>query len=455
MEFVPPFPPRRSGALPVMALLKAARRNLLEIWSDTAFELEFFSVKLLSRRVYVCNSPDTVQQVLVGQNDIFQRKSPQMRNALRPLLGDGLFISDGETWKQRRKLIAPVVHASHLDRFAPTMVDTAEELAQRLAASPQPVRIEMLAEMASLTAEIICRTIFGRNLGRDDARQIVESFSEYQRAVGQTDVMSLLGLPEWLPRLRGMGLGRPTRRIHAVLDRILQSYEDDPAELDQSMLRLLMRRSDSSLHSALTREQLRNEALVLFMAGHETTANSLTWTWYLLSQAPWAEERLAAELDSVLGDRLPSLDDVPRLVYTRAVFEEALRLYPPVPVLSREAGRGGEVRRRPIPPGSLMLVVPWLLHRHRKLWDRPDHFMPERFLPENAAGRSKFAYVPFSIGPRNCAGAAFGLTEGVLCLATLARRFRFTLARPDPVMPVCRLTLRPNGGLPMMAHARR
>jgi cytochrome P450 len=269
------------------------------------------------------------------------------------------------------------------------------------------------------------------------------------------DLMSLFGLPDWLPRLRGGGIAEPTRRIHAVLDRIIEDYEKDPQRYAHSMLRLLAKREHSGHHARLTAEQLRNEIAVLFMAGHETTANSLTWTWYLLSQSPRVEAALSAELDAVLAGRTPSFEDFPRLVYARAVFEEALRLYPPVPLLSREAGRGGEMRNRAIPEGSLVLVVPWLLHRHRKLWDRPDHFIPERFLPENSGDRSKFAYVPFSIGPRNCAGAALGLTEGVLCLAVLAQRFRFRLARPHPVMPVCRLSLRPDGGLPMTAEVRR
>jgi cytochrome P450 len=453
MEFVPPYPLRLPDALPAFALLKAARRNLLEIWSEKAFEYEFFQTRLLSRQVFVCNSPDTVQQAFVAQHEIFQRKSAQMRNALQPLLGDGLFISDGETWKQRRRLIAPVIHVSHLDRFAPTMIEVASEMAERLARSSGPVRLDMLGGMASLTAEIICRTIFGRNLGHAHAKEIVDNFTEYQRSIEQMNIMSLFGLPDWLPRLRGGGIAKPIRRIHAVIEEIIRT-DDRHGDSEQSMLRLLVKRGESGTHVKLTAEQLRNEAAVLFMAGHETTANSLAWTWYLLSQAPWAEERLHAELDEVLGGRTPTFEDFPRLVYTRAVFEEALRLYPPVPLLSREAGAGGELRRRNVPEGSVVLVVPWLLHRHRKHWDKPDHFIPERFLPENSADRSKFIYVPFSIGQRNCAGAAFGLTEGVLCLATLAQRLRLTLDRPNPVMPVCRLTLRPEGGLPMVAHPR-
>lgn len=193
----------------------------------------------------------------------------------------------------------------------------------------------------------------------------------------------------------------------------------------------------------------------MFMAGHETTANSLAWTWYLLSQAPEAESRLHQELDSVLDGRLPEFADVPKLIYTRAVFEEALRLYPPVPILPREALKDECFQNEAIPKGSLMFIVPWLLHRHKKLWDKPDHFVPERFLAENAKSISKFAYIPFSIGPRICAGLSFGLTEAILCLATLAQQFRLRLLPGHSVMPTCKLTLRPDGGLPMTIVRRQ
>jgi cytochrome P450 len=189
------------------------------------------------------------------------------------------------------------------------------------------------------------------------------------------------------------------------------------------------------------------------MAGHETTANSLAWTWYLLSQTPDVEARLHHELDTVLGGRLPALDDVAKLPYTRAVFEEALRLYPPVPILSRQALGDEVIRGRRIKTGELLLVVPWLLHRHKRIWDKPDQFIPERFLP-GAPARPKGSYVPFSTGPRICAGAAFGLTEAILCLATLAQRFRLQLQPGSVVMPVCRLTLRPGKHLPMTVHPR-
>jgi len=198
---------------------------------------------------------------------------------------------------------------------------------------------------------------------------------------------------------------------------------------------------------------LRNEAAVLFMAGHETTANTLAWCWYLLSQAPDVEARLHAELDHVLDGREPTIADLPQLTYTQAVIEETLRLYPPVPILPREALKDEEFQGIRIPKGSLVLVVPWLLHRHRRLWDSPDHFAPERFLP-GAPERPRHSYVPFSLGPRVCTGMGFGLAEAVIVLATLLQDFRLRLAPGAQVFPVCRLTLRPGETLPMVLERR-
>jgi len=452
--FVPPYPARPKEPLPLLSLIATARRNFLAIFDDKCFEYQFFSARMLTRRAFVCNSPDTVAQALIAFHESFQRKTPQMRHALKPLLGDGLFISDGDLWRRRRRIVAPIVHASRMPLFAPTMVEAASETAERWARLGENAPIDALREMATLTAEIICRTIFGPRLGGAHATEIVASFSAYQREVGQIDLPYLLGLPDWLPRYQSRTVHRAAQRIDRVLDDIIRQCEERLQGGEPSMIRMLLEARDPETGDRLDREALRNEAAVIFMAGHETTANSLAWTWFLLSQAPAVEARVHAELAEVLGGRLPGLDDLPRLVYTRAVFEEAIRLYPPVPLLGRQALREERIRNRTIPAGSLVVVIPWLLHRHRRLWDQPDHFIPERFLPENAGRRERYSYIPFSVGPRVCAGQAFGLTEAVLCLATLAQRATLRLAPGAIVEPVCRLTLRPGAELPMLVQPR-
>jgi cytochrome P450 len=453
-HFLPPYPERPAEPLPLHRMIALGRRNLLAIFDQRSFEYQFFSTRVLNRRVFVCNSPDTVAQAFITLHDSFQRKSPQMRTALAPLIGDGLFISDGELWKQRRRIVAPIVHVTRMPSFAPLMVEAANETAERWAALPPSAPIDALREMATLTAEIICRTIFGPRLGAEHATEIVASFSAYQREIRHTDLAYMFGVPDWIPRFQSRGVREAARRIAGILDDIIQKCEDRHASGDQSMIQMLLEARDPETGDKLGRDALRNEAAVIFMAGHETTANSLAWTWFLLSQAPDAEQRLHAELDAVLGGRTPTLDDVPNLIFTRAVFEEAIRLYPPVPLLGRQALRDEVIRNRRIRAGSLVVVVPWLLHRHTQLWENPDHFIPERFLPENAGARQRFSYIPFSVGPRVCAGQAFGLTEAILCLATLAQRSRLRLAPGAVVEPVCRLTLRPGDTLPMLVEPR-
>src|SRR5215472_10259040 len=448
-DFVPPYPERPKRPLSAFATLRLARRNFLAIWEERCFEWEVFSNRLWSRTLLVCNSPDTVACAFVEHHDSFERKSPQMRHGLAPLLGDGLFISDGDTWRRRRRIVAPIVHVSHLSLFAPLMVQAASETAERWASSCRDRPINALTEMATLAAEIICRTVFGRQLGAEHAAEIVAAFSEYQRLIGQLDLAYFFGLPDWIPRLHSPAIHRSAKRIRKVLTQVIDDCRKRLSSGEASMIRLLLEARDPERGEPLDNAALRNEAAVIFMAGHETTANSLAWAWYLLSQAPEVEERLHAELAKVLAGRLPTLDDVPALPYTRAIFEETVRLYPPVPLLARQALRG-----RSVPEGSLVIVVPWLLHRHRRYWGKPDCFIPERFLPENAQFRVRHAYIPFSVGPRICAGAAFGLTEVILCIATLAQRVRLRLARDAVVAPVCRLTLRPGDDLRMYVENR-
>ena len=452
-DVVPPFPPRFAQPPKVWQRLLAGRRNLLAMWEEEAFTNAFGRTRVLMREVFTCNSAESVQFAFSLKNSSFERKAPQMRHSLEPLLGDGLFVSDGDTWRKRRRMVAPIVHVSQLSRFAPVMVEAADEVRARWAKS-DGVMIDALSESAWLTAEVICRSLFGRKLGHDYAKQIVDGFSEYQRLIGQIDLISLLGLPDWVPRWHRPALRRAIRRIHDVLDNVIENYRSKKDTDEDSVIQRLLDARDPDTGEPLDIKAIRNEIAVLFMAGHETTANSMAWTWLLLSQAPDSEAKLHQELDTVLGGRLPTLPDVPNLPYTRAVFEEAMRLYPPVPILPREALKDEYFGTAKIPRGAIVLVVPWLLHRNPKYWDKPDHFVPERFLPENSNGISKFVYIPFSIGPRICAGMSFGLTEAILCLATLAQHFTLRLKPGHEVHPVCRLTLRPEGGLPMTVHAR-
>lgn len=451
-DFVPPYPFRHEVSPPVWTLIGLAKKNFLSIWTERDFQGRLRSLKVFSRELIVCNRPDVVRLAFQTNHAALQRKSPQMRHALQPLLGDGLFVSDGATWAERRKLVAPIIHGSRVPGFAPIMVDTIEEKRAEWASKPRGAEVDVLAEMAHLTAEIISRTIFGRQLGKDYASEVVRGFSEYQKHIDQVDLYAIFGLPDWFPRFRRKAVKQAKTRILEVLDEIIDSYHARKDAGEVSVIGgLLEARDDNS--NPLSRDAIRNEAAVIFMAGHETTANTLAWTWFLLSQSPRVLNKLHAEIDAVLGDRTPGFRDIASLPYARAVIEETLRLYPPVPILAREATEKTEISGKQIAKGSLVLVVPWLMHRNPVLWDLPDSFRPERFL-DDSMKPNKYGYVPFSIGPRICPGLQFGMTESILSLVILARQFDLRLKPGTDVQPVCRLTLRPGETLPMTLEPR-
>ena len=451
--YTPPYPARPLKPASSLGLLWAARRNLIALWPDFTFEINSFSYNVLLRRIHFLTTPDTVKQVFVDGGAAYERKSSQQRHALRPLIGDGLFISDGETWRARRRVVAPTTHISRLPELTPAITAGAATLRDDwLARDGQ--EIDALAAMAELTAGIIGAAIFGRNLARDATQRLVSSFGVYQALIGQTDILSFLGLPQLLPRFQGPRVRRAARKIQEVLDQLIDDILSPGGGSETSLLASMAEASASGAAPALDRIALRNEAAVLFMAGHETTANTLAWAWFIISQDAETERRLHDEVDAVLGDAAAVHADFEKLPFTRAIIEETLRLYPPVPLQARTVAQDGFIGAKPIKKGDLVVLNAWIMHRHRKLWPNPDAFVPDRFLPNGGAPPSRYAYVPFSIGPRICTGAAFGLLEAVLCLATLSRKLRLRLRPGWVVEPSCRLSLRPGERLPMTIERR-
>jgi len=452
MPYTPPYPPRPAYTPGPLELLRVGARNTLAVWPAAAFSRDFSRRPLFRRHLVVCNTPETVAYVFVERHENFQRKSPQHRHALLPLLGDGLFVSDGPLWRERRRVVAPVTHATRLPELAPAITEAAAEKVASWARHPPGEPLDVLAEMGHLTAEIICRTIFGRALGAEAARAVVAGFAEYQRHVSQLDIWSLLGLPDWMPRPVGLRTRAAARRIHRVVDALIADILDSGRE-EASLIRAMAEARVPGTNAPMDRRAFRNEAIVLFMAGHETTANTLAWALFILSQDEASASRLRTELDTVLAGRPASLADLPALPFTRAVIDETLRLYPPVPILSREALGPDEILGKPIARGDIVIVAPWLLHRNPKLWDQPDAFLPDRFMPD-APRPSRHAYIPFSVGPRVCTGQHLGLAEAIICLASLFQAFEMELVPGTEVMPMSRLTLRPGDTLPMRISRR-
>ena len=450
--YVPPFPPRPLVAAKGWRLITTARRNMLAIWPDHTYESGSFSYKVLRRRVHVVSTPDVVREVFVDKAAVVERKSLQQRHALAPLVGDGLIISDGDVWRSRRRIIAPITHISRLPQFAPAMVSCATRLSQAWSALPEGAEVDVLSEMAHLTAGIIIDAIFGPTVNVAAAKRIVAAFSVYQSLISQVDILSFLGLPDVLPRLQGVRVLMAARHIKRNLDALIDEVLSSDSE-EISLLRRMAAATEDG-RPALDRNAFRNEAAVMFLAGHETTANTLAWAFFILSQDASSEARLHAEIDAVLGENPARFEDLERLPFTRAVIQETLRLYPPVPIQARTAAMDFAIGQTPVKAGDLIMLNAWLLHRNRNVWSDPDAFSPDRFMPGGSGAPSRYAYVPFSIGPRTCTGAAFGQTEAILCLATLARRFRPRLRQGWTVDATCRLSLRPGEKLPMSLERR-
>ncbi|SES12478.1 cytochrome P450 [Rhizobium sp. NFR03] len=432
--------------------LLQARTDFLSVWRKSDFAEKVSSVRILGRQIVIVNAPSEVRYVVAKRHDNYERKSPQMRRALEHLLGDGLFISDKETWKDRRPLVSDIVHKNRVPAFGPIMSGTAGELVQRWRSLGDGASVNALTEMAGLTAEIISRSVFGNDLGEEKAAVVTDGFARYQSLIDSVNLGYFLGADNGLPVRRTPSLRRSVKRIHGIIDKVIEDHLAGHGE-NNSMVDLLIRRQQRSPELKLDVVALRNEAATIFMAGHETTAATLTWAWYLLSSARWAEEALHAEIDSVCGTRAPTVADVPGLNWCRAIVEETLRLYPPVPILARQALKADRIGSVDVQPAALIMIVPWLLHRTETLFPDAHHFRPERFLgPERP---TPYSYIPFAAGPRVCPGLQFGLSESILCLATLAQHFRVRVREGHKVAPQCRLTLRPIGGLPVTLHPRR
>jgi cytochrome P450 len=280
------------------------------------------------------------------------------------------------------------------------------------------------------------------------------SAGRYQAEM-RPNILDMLGLPNWLAGLaRSRVADRTLGEFDEVIDRLIEARARDPGRGPKDLLGRLIAARDEQTGGGMTAQEVRDHVLTIFLAGHETTAMAMTWTWFLLSQQPAEEAKLHAELDAVLGGRAPTYDDLGKLAYTRMVLEESMRIYPPVHTIARAAIGEDTLAGQHVPKGSTVMIAPWLLHRHVKLWDNPGRFDPERFSPEKSATRPRFSYMPFGGGKRICIGAAFALAEATILLATLAQRFRLRLLPGHPVEPQGLITLRSRHGMKMLLTPR-
>lgn len=400
---------------------------------------------------YLLNHPDYVKHVLQDNQKNYTKEIFSFK-MLRWIVGYGLLTSDGAFWLRQRRLTQPAFHRQRIAALGPLMTGATIDLQLEWDALAQrSVVLDIDDAMMRLTLRIVGEALFGTNLS-SKATQVGSAFTTLSEQL--IERFRLLGLlPPVLPTRRD----REFRAAQYALDRVVYDIIQERRKADQDrgdLLSMLMLAHDEETGAQMNDDHLRDEVKTLMLAGHETTANALTWAWYLLSQHPEVEQQLHAELDSVLQGRAPTMNDLSKLRYTRMVVDEVLRLYPPAPLMPRLVVADDAIGGYRIPAKSAVVISIYTLHRHPAFWDNPDGFDPERFAPERETRRPRFAYFPFGGGPRQCIGNNFALAEAQLVLATLAQRYRLRLAPGFTPVPEALITLRPRGGMPMLLERR-
>jgi cytochrome P450 len=449
--FLPaPVPPQ--GRVSIFEYIRIMRDSAIAAYGQEAYELDIIERKLLGRSRFIINDPAAVKHVLLDNVGNYE-KTEILRRILEPALGKGLLTSEGETWKSHRRTMTPAFDQRSVAAYTPVMTGAAEELMADWQKQNADATVDVARAMMEVTMQIISRTMFSSD--SDDMIGIMErSFGDFQAQM-RPNILDFIGMPAWLAGLGRIGVAKRTfGQFDAVIDRLIETRTRNPGNSPKDLLARLIAARDEQTGNGMTAQEVRDHVITIFMAGHETTATAMTWTWYLLSQHPAVEAKLHAELDAALGGRSPTYDDLPRLPYARMIIEESMRIYPPAHTIVRAALADDVLCGRRIPKGSTILIVPWLLHRHTKLWQNPGQFIPERFGSEQSAHRARFSYLPFGAGRRICIGAAFALAEATVLLATIANRCRLTLAPGHPVEPQALITLRARHGMKMRVAPR-
>ena len=423
------------------------RRDQLGFYEACARDYgDFVETKMGPFRVFLVYHPDAIEELFVTRNRDFI-KSRGVR-LLRPVLGDGLLLSEGDTWLRQRRLVQPAFHRKRVAEYGETMVEFAE---RHTAVWKDGETIDVNAEMMELTRVIVAKTLFGAEV-EDDARQFSRAMDVLMHELGAR-LKGFTVLPYWVPTPGNVRSRRELRRLDALVHRIIAARRASPPDRGD-LLSMLLQAQDADDGTRMTARQVRDEVTTIFMAGHETTAVALSWTWYLLARHPEVEERLAEELSEVLDGRPPSVADLPRLKYAEMVVTEAMRLYPPAYGLGRQAVRATEIAGHAVAPRDIFVAPTWAVHRDPRWFDEPAAFRPERWAGDLAQRLPRFAYFPFGGGPRQCIGNGFAQMEAVLLLATIARRFRLSLVPGQRVTPTPYVTLRPEPGIRMVATTK-
>jgi len=419
--------------------------NPLDYFTKVAREYgDIAGLRVLNFRSIFINHPDLIEEVLVTNARKYSKG--RVLRANRHVFGEGLLTSEGDFWLRQRRLAQPAFHRARIASYAATMVEYTQRMLNGWRAGEER---DAHREMMRLTLQIVGKTLFDADVERD-AQEVGKSL-ELLLEIG-ANFRRAIFVPHWLPTPTNLRVKREVAQIEKILYRIIGERRASGRDAGDLLSMLLSAQDEDG--SRMTDRQLRDEAITLFLAGHETTASTLSWTWWLLARNPTVEAKLHAELDAVLGDRAPSLDDLPRLAYAGHVITESLRLYPAAWGMARLAVEDHEIAGYPVTKGMGVAMAQWVVHRDPRWYDTPEEFRPDRWENDLWKRLPRFAYFPFGGGPRQCIGNAFALMEATLILATIARKFRLRLVANHPVAPLASITLRPRHGVGVILESR-
>lgn len=447
----PPKPPSRPERVSLLKYVRLFRQDILSAQPAKLYRAWMAEFRTPLFRSFMVNQPDLVQRVLKERPDDFP-KSGRISEGLRPLLGNSVFLTNGAVWKRQRRIIDPAFEGGRLRETYPAMWQAAQSCVARLCEKAGDiVEVEEIASHAA--ADVIFRTLFSIPIEHNVATRVFQQFRVYQRTQPILNLAAFVPLPRWVPRLHRRRTLAAARAIRGLIaDLTAQRMEAIKAgTAPDDLATKIMTTVDPETGDRFAPDEMVDQVAIFFLAGHETSASALAWSLYLVARYPDWQDRIAAEAQVLRDD---DFANVGKLRVSRDVFRETLRLYPPVPMMVRENTCPEEMRGRPVPKGSQIVLSPWHLHRHERLWDRPDEFDPDRWQSENGKQCAREAYIPFSAGPRVCTGAGFAMVEGPLLLSLLCRTFRFErISGQDPV-PVAHLTVRARDGIQLKVSRR-
>ncbi|MEN1727668.1 MAG: cytochrome P450 [Pseudomonadota bacterium] len=439
-------PPAPVPMTPLRSLLRVMREgdgNLLSLVPKAAYRERITPLGYSRRSIVLINDPQCIRDVMTDPLEIFP-KNDLFVGALEPLVGDSIFVSSGKTWRRQRRMIDPAFSHMRINQAFPAMADAVAEYEKTLdrhSASGELLSLDVA--MSQLTADVICRTIFSQSLESNRAKAVFKDFMAFERAVASVEIRRLIFGKAFEHVPQPDHVLAACERIRGHIDEMLAPRFARDAQPIDDIVGAVMAARDPDTGKGFTRQELIDQIGVFFLAGHETTASVLTWTFFILSQQPETVARLRREVEEVVGDGPLRFEHVKKLALVRSVFREALRLYPPITFIPRVATESTRIAGRRIKRGAMVMISPWTTHRNALLWDHADRFDPDRFLSGNEQSEKENTFLSFGLGPRVCIGAAFATIESGLILASLVRRYDFEPEHPGQVRPVARLTTRP------------